>query len=62
MTYKQMSKYLGVSLATVYRYYPIKQPQATQADAVLLRIQGYPIRTIALVLGVTKDRVWRWVR
>lgn len=59
--HKQIAKQEHISLASAYRHYPVVQPSATQADAWLLRAHGMTYRGIAVILGVTKDRVFRWL-
>lgn len=61
ISHKALAGELYMSLASAYRHYPVVQPSATQADAWLLRAHGMTIRGIAKLLGVTKDRVFRWL-
>lgn len=61
MTHKQIAREEGTCLQTAYNRYPVVKPQATQSQAILLRLQKYSIREIAFILDISKDRVFRWL-
>lgn len=60
MTHKQLAKLEKTSLATAYRHYPIDKYMCSQADIMALKLQGYSVRQIAILLSVPKSTVWRW--
>lgn len=60
MTHKQIAKLEQISLATAYRLYPIEKCMCSQADVMTLRLQGYSVRQVAILLSISKSTVWRW--
>lgn len=57
--HKVIAKELRIHIATAYRQFPVPKRTATQADAMLLQLQGHSIRQIAQLLDIPRSTVWR---